>query len=177
MSIDNLSKMISTSIKDRFIYEEINEVRNDLISLAGDTIPNKNVLRLRRNYIMLEPKVATWKTLLLVEIENRTSLKNVLYWASLVQDYLIDPETADLYLFICFKEEINLESCLRIESTEQFCRKYVLRPSEQLEDLIQRSFLGKIEGAFQASIQNDPLQNAFNLTRSKFDWLTEDEQF
>jgi len=175
MKIKEFSTAITESIKDRF-HKDSNDYK-EFFELVGDELPQKKLIRIQRIVNEGEEKLSTWKTILIVELENREKLKYALRWAALVKDSLLDPETADLYLFIFFeKDDISLEHSLWIELTEQFCRKYVQRPDETAEQLIDRSFLRKIEGSSKKTIDIDPLNNALSLTSSGFAWFTKEEQ-
>ena len=177
MKIEKFSTTIIDIIKDRFQIEDFNGYSNELLKLAGDEFSKKKLMRIQRIVDDGEKRLNTWKTLIIVEVENKDKIKHTLEWAALVKDSLLDPETADLYLFIFFKkDDISLEHSLRIELTEQFCRKYVQRPDETEEQLIDRSFLRKIEGSSKKTIDIDPLNNALSLTSSSFEWFTKEEQ-
>lgn len=176
MSLIGLKKEIQNSIEGRFHVEGHNQLLFDVKGLADKELTDKNILRIQRVFSSNAKNIKTWKTLLLVELENQEEIKHALRWASLVKDFLLDPETADLYLFICFKEKITLENCLRIESTEQFCRKYVLRPNESSQQLIERSFLSRLNNTPQDSIYLNPLNKAMSTTSDKYSWLTVQEQ-
>ncbi|WP_299762382.1 ABC-three component system middle component 1 [uncultured Pontibacter sp.] len=175
MKIEELKYTIINEIKDRYLIETESKFSTELQELAIDNL-RKDVLRIQRLSDSNEQNLSTWKTLLIVNLVDKTDLKCALKWASMVQDSLLDPETADLYLFLFFNEPLTQESCLRIESTEQFCRKYVLRPNETLEQLLERSFLSKLENSRQELIELDPLHNAFLYTGSKYAWFDADEQ-
>lgn len=175
MKTEEFSTAIIASIKDRF-YKDSNDYK-EFLELVGDELPQKKLIRIQRIVNEGKEKLNTWKTILIVELENKEKLKYALRWASLVKDSLLDPETADLYLFIFFKKNnISLEHSLRIELTEQFCRKYVQRPDETAEQLIDRSFLRKIEDSSKKTIDIDPLYTALSLTSSSFEWFTKEEQ-
>ena len=133
-------------------------------------------MRIQRIVDKEAQKICTWKTLLLLELKNQDKLKQALEWAALVKESLLDPETADLYLFICFERELAIGHCLRIESTEQFCRKYVQRPKESAEKLIERSFLNRLEESSQELIDIDPLNKALSSTGKDFQWFTKEER-
>ena len=173
MKIEEFYRAIIESIKDQFLLENSNDYSKELLDLVGDELPQKKLMRIQRVTDVSKKLISTWKTILIVELESKEKLKHALQWVALVKESLLDPETADLYLFIFFeKDEISLEYSLWIELTEQFCRKYVQRPYETTEQLIDRSFLRKIEGSSKKTIDIDPLNNALSLTSSNFEWFT-----
>ena len=177
MKIEEFYRAIIESIKDQFHIENSNDYSKELLDLVGDELPQKKLIRIQRVTDVSKKLISTWKTILIVELESKEKLKCALQWVALVKESLLDPETADLYLFIFFeKDEISLEHSLWIELTEQFCRKYVQRPDETAEQLIDRSFLRKIEGSSKKTIDIDPLYNALSLTSSSFEWFTKEEQ-
>ena len=177
MKIEELISSITESLTDRFQIEKATDFSSMLLELAENKHLQKSIMRIQRIPKNNELQLATWKTLLIVELRNMEELKDALEWTALVKDTLLDPDTADLYLFISSeKDEISLEQSLRIESTEQFCRKYVQRPDETFERLIERTFLQKIEDSSKKTIDIDPLYNALSLTSSSFKWFTKEEQ-
>lgn len=111
-----------------------------------------------------------WRTILVTLLKNDSQLEKALQWAALVKEALLDPESSDLYLFIIFDNSVNItmESCIRIESTEQFCRKYVARPEESPEQLIERTFLTPLADLSAKNILFDPLISAFSSLESKY---------
>jgi hypothetical protein len=88
----------------------------------------------------------------------------------------LGPESTDLYLFLAFNSIISTEECLRIESTEQFCRKYVLLPNEEIFDLLDRTFLQEFISSEDTAKSTDPLERAFSNTLDQFSWLTPEVQ-
>lgn len=65
---------------------------------------------------------------------------------------------------------------LRIESTEQFCRKYVLRPTETLENFLERTFLAKPNAVIKELLSTDPLIKSFLAVQSENNWFNSEEQ-
>ena len=177
MNLDELISALSENAKDRFQIESPNDYSRIFLELTKDRLYQKKILRIQRIINSSDNKISTWKTLLFVELEKVEELKYALEWAALVKDSLLDPETADLYLFIIFENDVlNLERSLRIETSEQYCRKYVQRPNETVDELIERTFLGKIEGGKQSLLTTDPVNNALILTGNKSEWFTKEEQ-
>lgn len=171
--IKEFTEYISSNIQDRFtiFYDEVSK---EILSLSPEELSKKNIMRLKRINNPLE--INNRKTILLVCLENIEQLTYVLKWASIAKEILLDPESADLYLFICFNNEITSEMCIRIESTDQFCRKYVLRPSETYDQFLERTFLAKPNSSGQELLSTDPLLKAFSLVEEDYDWFSSKEQ-
>ena len=134
-------------VLDSFYEIQQNEFSEELLSYAPDELIHKNVIRIQRNNKNTEFKTDNWKTLLIVELEEQSKLKMALDWVVSVKDSLLDPQTSDIYLFLTFSSEVNVEECLRIESTEQFCRKYVQLPEEDVAEFVNRTFLQKLKNS------------------------------
>ncbi|MGC3835668.1 hypothetical protein ACPSKX_16235 [Moritella viscosa] len=71
---------------------------------------------------------------------------------------------------------LSLEEATKIESSEQFCRKYVTRPNEALSALLARTFLCPLVGADLHTNISDPLIDAFKKTGVEHTWFNESEQ-
>jgi hypothetical protein len=131
----------------------------------------KSVLILNRT-----PTVGAGKTLLLASSTASAHVEEILMWCAYAKGNLPDPESADLYLFLIFDDPIpDLDSCLQIEANELYCRKYLLRPDEQLDDLLNRSFLCEPGEATAGQQRADPLKQALLDTASNYSWLNEAE--
>ncbi|MCK5580006.1 MAG: hypothetical protein KAJ18_01890 [Candidatus Omnitrophica bacterium] len=177
MNLDNIKSEICTLIKDRFNLEEDNDFKNELLSLADKELTNKEILRIKRVGVEID----NWKTLILVEIEAKdeiyikSELKKAISWIASVKESLLGAENTDLYLFLAFNGEVDSEECLRIESTEQFCRKYVLLPNEDISEFLNRTFFQKFIMS-ESEIGGDPLEKAFSRTSKDYEWLTSEIQ-
>jgi len=177
MKLDNIKSEICTTIKDRFNLEEGNDFKNELLSLADKKLTNKEILRIKRIGIESD----NWKTLVLIELDAisgkdiKIELKNAISWIASVKETLLGTENTDLYLFLVFNGEVDRDECARIESTEQFCRKYVLMPDEDISDFLNRTFLQKLVEN-KVAIDGDPIEKAFSETSKKFAWLTTKEK-
>jgi hypothetical protein len=178
MKIESMKSKICDIIKGRFELENNSTYKNELLSLADESIKYKEILRIKR----LGRQVDRWKTLVLIEIESgiesnlKYNLKNAITWLALVKENLLGTENSDLYLFLAFSPDINAEECFRIESTEQFCRKYVLFPGEDVSEFINRTFLQKPIDNKDTINGKDPLESAFSKTAEKYNWLTSEIQ-
>lgn len=179
MKIEELKALINDYIKDRFRIEMIRNFSDLLCSLDEKKIAKKDVLRIQRNKENESSNVPYWKTLLIVEIQNKEEIRSALEWSAIVKDALLDPETADLYLFIVFEKDradISIEECYSIESSEQYCRKYVERPDKTPLELIERTFMSKLEEAHQEADAVDPINSVMSSTAEKHSWFTDEEQ-
>ena len=143
------------------------------MSLCPLELAVRNVFRLER---IANPKVNTRKTILAVGIEDDKQTVDALRWAAITKEILVDPESSDLYLFICFNQTVLLEVCMKIESTEQFCRKYVMHPDETVEHFLERTFLAKPASASSGLLSADPLIKSFVSVEGEHDWFKTEEQ-
>lgn len=174
MKFDEIKSEIYNMLNDRFEFNNNSVFEKELLSLSDEGIKYKEVIRIKR----LGIEVNNWKTLLLIEIEatdednRKAELKKAISWLALVKESLLGVENTDLYLFLVFNGDVSKEECLRIESTEQFCRKYVLMPDEEIYDFLNRTFLQKIIDSTGDTGLEDPLERAFLHTASQYSWLT-----
>jgi hypothetical protein len=173
MKINELSTLIDKKIETRFIKEKANALTKQLLSL-DENIETKNLIRIKRAN---KESLLTWKTILLVQLEDKESLKDALQWTAAVKNALTDPETSDLYLFLISDNNIfSIDESMRIEATEQFCKKYVQRKDETPQCLIRRTFLSGLSMNINGAIQIDPVDNALLETGHKFVWFDESIQ-
>lgn len=178
MKFDGIKSKICDMINDRYEFENNTDFENELLSLADEDLKCKKILRIKR----LGIKIDNWKTLVLVEVEAnsetdiKVELKKAISWLVSVKESLLGAESTDLYLFLAFNSEVSIEECLRIESTEQFCRKYVLLPGEEIYEFINRTFLQKLLNYAGTIEGEDPLERAFSKTVVKYSWLTPEMQ-
>ncbi|MFH1128133.1 MAG: ABC-three component system middle component 1 [Candidatus Omnitrophota bacterium] len=163
-------------ILDSFYIIQQDELIEELLSYAPDELIHKKVMRIQRNNKNTKYKTDNLKTLLIVELEDQSYLKMTLDWVVLVKESLLDPQTADIYLFLIFSSDVSIEECLRIESTEQFCRKYVLLPNEDISEFVNRTFLQRLINTTDTIEGKDPLESAFLKTSEKHNWLTPEMQ-
>lgn len=178
MKFNAIKTRIIDMINDRYIFDDNLVFIEELLSFSDESLKHKEILRIKR----LSTEVDSWKTLVFIEIEAdseseiKTELKNAFSWIAAVKENLLGLESTDLYLFLAFNSEISTEECLRIESTEQFCRKYVLLPNEEISVFVNRTFLQKIVSNKDAVYSKDPLERAFLNTVTQYSWLTPEIQ-
>lgn len=175
MTFDQFTAQINDNIESRFLTEDGNDLKSKMAHLAAENIHNRQVLRFRRQSVV-ETTDKHWKTLLIAGLESDSDLRDTLQWAALCKELLLDPETADLYLFIMWTgdNKVSIEECLRIEASEDFCRKFVLRPDESNESFIERTFIAKFNIPTQVDLGQDPLISAFSGLEERFTWFTDD---
>jgi len=176
MTFEEFVAHINKSIEARFIVEDQSDIRTEIFILAPENIIDKQVLRFcRQQPADLLPHYM--KTLLMVNI-SQNNLKDVLQWVALSKEVLLDPETADIYLFIMWKGEItpSIEECLRIEANEDFCRKFVLRPNETNQSFVERTFITKVDAPSPLDLGQDPLIASFSVLEQEFTWFNNDEK-
>ena len=178
MKFDGIGTIISNIINDRYVFDDKKGFKEELLSLSDENLKHKEILRIKR----LRTKVDRWKTIVFVEIEAesekeiKVELKKTFRWIASIKENLLGAESTDLYLFLAFNCDITTEECLRIESTEQFCRKYVLLPNEKISDFINRTFLQKLVSIKDDVESKDPLERAFSNTLVQHSWLTPEIQ-
>lgn len=178
MKFDGIKTKIYGMIKDYYIVDSNSAFEEELLSLADEGLKHKEILRIKRVGI----KVDSWKTLVFVEIdpncENdiKVKLKKAISWLVSIKESLLGTESTDLYLFLAFNCEVSIEECLRIESTEQFCRKYVLLPDEEIPEFVNRTFLQKLINNSNTFEGEDPLERALSKTANQYSWLTPEIQ-
>ena len=176
MSFEGFAKFIGEEISEHYEVSDPENGYMDIYDLASANIANREVFQIKRK--SRKNETSHFKTLLLVGLSKKTDLRLAFEWAAAVKEYLLDPEIADLYLFVHWKKEIHpsIEECLRIESTEEFCKKYVIHPAEELPDFISRTFLSAIDDPIEEALGTDPMTQAFSKLSQDFDWFSEEEQ-
>lgn len=176
MTFEQFAAHISDNIQNRFSLETQNDVEGEMLDLLPENIPYRQVLRFERqhpSHILSR----YMKTLLIVGITT-DQLRDVLQWAALCKELLLDPETSDIYLFILWLNDSDpsVEECLRVEANEDFCRKFVLRPHETIESFIERTFLKQVNTPQPLDLGQDPLISAFSGLEEQFAWFDEAEK-
>lgn len=176
MKFDGIELIIKDMISERYEMSSDSNFENELMNTSDYEFKYKNVLRLKR----YGTDVDTWKTLVIVEIEgdenDKNELKKAINWIALIKESLIGTESADLYMFLAFNGKVSKEECVRIESTEQFCRKYVLLPDEEIIEFLNRTFIPKLMDSGNTQHSEDPIEKAFLLTSDQYTWLTPEVQ-
>ena len=170
---ESIVEAIMKVAKDRFIVEREDEQTSELIDLAPDSIQKKSVLRLQRKLTGTHGR----RTLLIAELPTSNEIDLALEWSAACKDVLLDPESSDLYLFITLlNHDYTIEQCISVEANEKFCRKFIQRPNESNEELIERTFLLSIADNSTRQAIQDPLTAAFSLTGDEVDWFNKSLQ-
>lgn len=174
MKFNKIKSIICEMINNRYEVDNNTDFEKELLSLAHEELKYKQIIRLKR----LGIEVDSWKTIVIVEIEAddeisiKVELKKAISWLATVKESLLGVESTDLYLFLAFNSDVSKEECLRIESTEQFCRKYVLLPGEEIHEFVNRTFLQSLMNHADIIDGEDPIERAFSKTVAQYNWLT-----
>ena len=173
MKFDDIELKLRDTLNNRFVFKDNSDFEVELLDLADEDLKYKKIIRIKRHRV----RVDNYKTIVIVQIEAssetdiKIELKKVIRWVALIKEALLGAESADLYLFLAFNNEVSVEECLRIESTEQFCRKYVLLPNENIDEFVNRTFLQNFIDIKDIVDAEDPLERAFTETETKHNWL------
>jgi|GEM_PF-1672818 len=167
-------KQLLVTVQERYSLQEDLGQSDGFKTLFPGEKENVHVLRLKRK----DAPLASWKTLLFVFEADQRIMPQCFTWAASVQEELLNNESSDLYLFIIPKasDRIPIENCIYIESSDQFCRKYVMRPEETFLDLINRTFLYQTQHNTQINEISDPLIAALDKTGNSLMTFTPEEQ-
>jgi hypothetical protein len=173
LNIEKLVLEIENITVNRFDIQKDNEVIDDILLSSDDALFDKSSVRLRR----ISNISGGWRTILLSSISHKEEILHVIKWAAACRDLLTEPEASDLYLFIDTSMcNLSIEEATKIESSEQFCRKYVTRPDEILSDFLKRTFLQPLIGSDSHTNISDPLLDALKKTGEEYSWFTEGNQ-
>ncbi len=166
LTIDNFLEGIFDSCGDR--YEMING--ESIVSLFGRELAASKVGELAQ-IAQLKRKNqerAGRKTIIVAMIDHLNSdegkenpeLEKVITLAAYLRDALAGTEPYDLYLVLATHSPPNIDVCMRLESTEQFCKKYVLRADQSIAEMLERTFLCGFEESEIEGVIEDPLDAA-----------------
>jgi len=170
---DILHQLLLT-VKERYVLQEDTGQSNGFKALFPGEGQGVHVLRIKRKGTHL----ASWKTLLFIFEADQSVIPKCLTWAASVREELLNNESSDLYLFIIPKssDKIPIENCIYIESSDQFCRKYVMRPDETFLDLVDRTFLYQDQYNAEITEISDPLIAALDKTGNSLTSFSSVEQ-
>lgn len=175
MTFQEFNHYLNELIQVRFKILNEDSLVSKMLSIASENLNDKSVIRFCREASSNEA-IYHFKTLLVVGIESG-NLKDALEWAALSKDLLLDPETSDIYLFVYWNgNKPSIEECLRIESSEDFCRKFVLHPNETKESFVERTFITKVDTPIPLDLGQDPLLSAFSVLEQEFVWFNAEEK-
>lgn len=114
---------------------------------------------------------AGWRTVLIAAFPfDSAKIQDAFRWAADVRDMLVEPQTADLYMFMLI-EGIAPEDAARLETDDRFCRKIVVREQEDVSSFLDRSFLAPLSPAGNANDISDPLLASLNSLALAHSWV------
>lgn len=171
MVTEDLIAAILVRAEGRFIVQADGADIRELLELAPADLADRNVFRLRR----CNSDHAGWRTLLMVSLESEQQLPLAHTWAADTRDRLLEPETSDLYMILSVDGLVDNDGAC-IEANEQFCRKYVSRMEENVEEFLDRTFLGPVIAKSDGEALIDPFVAALLQTSMLHDWLDSDKQ-
>jgi hypothetical protein len=96
-------------------------------------------------------------------------------WGANTRDRLQEPETADLYMILSVTGVSDSDGA-GIEANEQFCRKHVFRGDEDVDKLLDRTFLGPVIVSVEGEALVDPFIAALMQTSNRHSWLEDDQR-
>ncbi|ELA7154695.1 TPA: ABC-three component system middle component 1 [Photobacterium damselae] len=116
-----------------------------------------------------------FKTVLVASVNSVKESGAVIHWAANVRDMTPEPNSSDIYLFLNIKNA-SIEDCNRIEADELYCRKYVIKPHESLQNFISRTFLALPISISDIEELSDPISVSLSRAAVKHQWLSHEEQ-
>jgi hypothetical protein len=166
MGSEQFSEAIQARTEGRYIVQVVGPENEELLALAPELLLDRQVVRLRRN----GREKAGWRTVLIATLGSEAELPIATRWAAEVRDSLLEPETADLYMIISV-DGLSDNVVASIEANEQFCRKFVPRLGECIENLLDRTFLGPMISKSEGEALIDPLIASLSITSERHKWL------
>lgn len=172
MANQDIIEKITALARDRFIVRFEGDDVEKLLELADEGLKAKKVVRLQR----ISKGTNGWRTFIIVSARNADEAELSQHWSASCREELLDPEASDLYLIIIPDYDLTLDECINIESSEKFCRKFVLRPSETIDELLARTFLLPIGTASLEGGIQDPLTLALKDIHNQLPQFGETQQ-
>lgn len=166
MGSEKFSEAIQARAEGRYIVQIVGPENEELHALAPELLLDRKVVRLRRN----GREKAGWRTVLIATLGSEAELPIATRWAAEARDSLLEPETADLYMIISV-DGLSDNVVASIEANEQFCRKFVARLGENIENLLDRTFLGPMISNTEGETLIDPLVASLLKTSESHKWL------
>ena len=176
ISITNIQQLVE-AFKDKalikYLISDDDAFSLNLLEFAPVQLTEIGILRLKRNL----NRTNNWKTLIIVLLDSVAEFPIAFQWVAAIKEELLDPESSDLYFIGAVKDnQISPELCTNIESGEQFCRKYILRPGETISDFLDRTFLANLIESKVEDELVDPLYMAIQLTAKRLPTFTAYQQ-
>lgn len=173
LTLANLVAGINEKAKEKYVLRTEGEDIDQWMSYCPDNKDDYAIIRLKRHNNRSE----FWKTILIAFVAEPDFFQSAFNWIASIKDELLDPETADLYFIgAVTASEVSIEFCTNIETKEQFCRKYILRPGETMQALMDRTFLATLDGSKLSTEIADPLFTAINQTGLRINTFTAGQQ-
>jgi len=173
LNVQLLTEAFSQKASEKYEIQSSNLLIDNLIELAPIKLTEIAIIRLKRN----GNTTNNWKTLIFAFLDSVAVFPTAFSWVAAIKEELLDPESSDLYFIGAVKnDQISNELCTNIESGEQFCRKYILRPGEIVSDLIDRTFLANLTESKVEEEIVDPLYMAIQLTAKRLPGFNAQQQ-
>ena len=173
LNIHQLVEAFTNKASERYELAAKDVLISNLTELAPVELTEIGIIRLKRSI----NKTNNWKTLILTVLGSVSDFQMAFRWVAAIKEELLDPESSDLYFIASVKNnEISPELCTNIESGDQFCRKYVLRPGETLIEFLDRTFLANLTESKVEDEIVDPLYMAIQQTAQRLPAFTEHQQ-
>ncbi|WP_343665036.1 ABC-three component system middle component 1 [Paraburkholderia tropica] len=170
MQIDHWIASWREFVNPRFVFCEPTEQSASLERLAGEGFSARVLIARRTN-----GERVGFRTILVAQADSLHASGAALHWTADVRDALPEPATSDIYLFLDVASA-SLDDCLRLESDDQYCRKYVRRPSESGEEFLKRTFLAAPVYPRRVGDMADPLSASLMQAAKVHSWFSPEEQ-
>jgi hypothetical protein len=173
ISLQNMISEISNRAIGRYNLKTDDDDIRQWVGFRHEKLTEGSVLRLKR----LDNPNNLWKTIVICLVREPAHFHDAFSWVADIRDDLPDPETADLYFIGAVTDtDVSQEFCTNLESKEQFCRKYIMRPSEDIPGLMDRTFLSSTTETEVSEEIVDPLFTAIQVTGEKLAQFTTEHQ-
>ncbi|WP_305838878.1 ABC-three component system middle component 1 [Photobacterium leiognathi] len=161
---------LTTMIPSHYVQSNL-ESYGSVIHKSIPEVASGGVLLLKRE----GAEDGNFKTVLIASVNSVKESGAVIHWAANIRDMTPEPHSSDIYLFLNIKNA-SLEDCNRIEADELYCRKYVIRPHEGLQNFISRTFLALPMSSSDIKELSDPISASLSRTAEKHQWLSHEKQ-
>ncbi|WP_286844126.1 MULTISPECIES: hypothetical protein [Sphingobacterium] len=133
---------------------------------------DKKCIRFKKRSIQVD----SWKTFLFTSINSIEELKDALVWTANVKDHLSYIEGTDLYLVLLMVNPfLSEDEILGYETTELFCRKYIIRNDETIHQFMERTVFSNLVIGIDSEAITDPFQAALQLTSQSHPQFTKEK--
>jgi hypothetical protein len=97
MTFEQFTAHISDNVQNRFSLKSYSDIEAEMLALLPEIVGDRQILRFYRQHSS-DPLSHFMKTLLMVSITT-DNLRDILQWAALCKEMLLDPETSDIISF------------------------------------------------------------------------------